>query len=321
LEKKFTVCVDFGGTKILTALIDNQMNIINRIKIPTSIANGKEGIVEDIAGTISSVIEIAGVNKNEVKAVSMGVPGTVNPFTGLIGNAPNLKVTNYNIKEALEAKVNLPVFIENDVNLAALGIKKFEFKDNVKNMLIVFVGTGIGSALIFEGKLYRGSSFYAGEIGHISVNKAGKIGVNKKKVTFETIASRTAIDNAIRKDIMANKKSVLSDIIAAGGLIKSKDLLRALKKKDKIVEKHIRKASGVIGRVLGSIVTLLNIDTIVLGGGVIESLEDFMLPIIKETFNETVLKEPGAFCKIVSTKLGDDAALYGGIALCEEFNS
>lgn len=316
---KHIITVDLGGTKILSALINNKNEIIERVKTPTVIANGADAIVKDIADSIKELLKSGGVKESDVKAVALGVPGTVNPFTGVIGNAPNLNITDYNIKKALKKHTDIPVLIENDVNLTALGIKKFEFDDKVNNMLVAAVGTGIGSALVFNGAIYRGSSFYAGEIGHMKVSANGSMSGGKMKDTFEGIASRTAIAENIKRDIKSGKKSVLKDIVETDKKIKSKALRSAVEENDKVAVKHLTDACKVIGSVLGSITTLLNIDTIVLGGGVIEALSDFMLPNIEKSFKEAVLKEPGEVVKIVATKLGDDAPLLGGIALTEEF--
>lgn len=319
MAKEYIISVDLGGTKILSAILDAELNIIQRHKIATDSSQGAEYLVNSVAECVNSILEESKIPQSEVKAICMGVPGTVNP-EGIIGNAPNLQIEDYNIREALQKHFEIPVFIENDVNLAALGIKKFEFKDNVKNMLVVFVGTGIGGGLIFNGKMYRGSSFFAGEIGHMLVNKDGSFsGNNDTRNSFENLASRTAIVKAIEKDIESGKKSKLNKVIKKGEKIKSKSLAKAIAKEDEVAVKHIDNACKIIGTVLGSITTLLNIDTIVLGGGVVEALEDYTLPKIKDAFLKSVLKEPGRDCNIVGTKLGDDAAIYGGVALAEEF--
>jgi glucokinase len=186
-------------------------------------------------------------------------------------------------------------------------------------MLVVFVGTGIGGALFFDGKIYRGSSFFAGEIGHIKVDGRGNISTKSKSTTFELLASRTAIVRDIKKELKKGKKSLLAEYKSPKKQLKSKGLAAAVKKGDPTAVKYVNKASIVIGNVLGSLTTLLNLDTIVLGGGVIEAMHEFMIPEIKSAFQKSVLPEPGKFVKIVATKLGDDAAIYGGIALAEEF--
>lgn len=313
------ISVDLGGTKILSALINNQNEIISRVKVATEIDKGGDEIVRAISESVKQILSENGLAESDIKAVCMGVPGTVNPYSGIIAVAPNLGLIEFNIKEALSNQLTIPVLIENDVNLAGLGIKKYELKDNVKNMIVVFVGTGIGGALFFDGKIYRGSTFYAGEIGHMLVDAKGAFSISPVQPTFELTASRTAIVREIKKNLVKGKKSVLKDYAKSKKPIKSKALLEALKKEDPIVVKQLTKASKTIGTVLGSITTLLNIDTIVLGGGVIEAMHNFMVPLINESFNQSVLEAPGKCVRIFETKLGDDAALYGGIALAEEF--
>ncbi|MHB8930902.1 MAG: ROK family protein [Melioribacteraceae bacterium] len=313
------ISVDFGGTKILSALINANNEIVSRVKIPTNIEKGNEFLVKSIADSVKKILDENHLKENDVRAVCLGVPGTVNPFTGIIESAPNLGIKDFNIKEALAKEIAIPVLIENDVNLAGLGIKKFELSSDVKNMMVVFVGTGIGGAFFFDGKLYRGSSFFAGEIGHIIVEPKGEFSTFSNRTTFEMTASRTAIVREIKRGLNKGKKSILKEYQLPKKQLKSRALADALKKEDPLVVKCVGKAAVTIGTVLGSITTLLNIDTIVLGGGVIEAMHEFMIPKIEKAFKETVLLEAGEIVKIFETKLGDDAALYGGVALAEEF--
>ncbi len=319
MDKKFVISIDLGGTKILTALLSDDNQIIDRVKIPTDISKGPLYLVERIANSVSELFEKTKITEDYIRVICLGVPGTVNPFTGVIGNAPNLWIASFNIKEELQKYFNIPVLIENDVNLAALGIKRFEFHDQVNNMLVVFVGTGIGGALIFNGKLYRGSSFFAGEIGHMKVSQKGEFSTDPKNLTFENLASRLAIVENIRRDIKKGKKTILAENENSKNKIKSKMLAAAVAGGDKVAQKHLGRACKIIGSVLGSLVTLLNVDTIVIGGGVVEAMGDFMMPKIISSLNSVVLPEPGREVKVISTMLGDDAALYGGIGLADEF--
>ncbi len=321
MQPKFIISIDLGGTKILTALINSKNEIVARIKIPTDAEKGTEFLVASVAQSVKQIMAENEISERNVKAVCLGVPGTVNPYTGIISSAPNLRIKNFNIKEAMLGHLSVPVLIENDVNLAGLGIKKMEMKDQINNMLVVFVGTGIGSALFFDGKIYRGSSFYAGEIGHIKIDEKGNLSSSKLSTTFELSSARPAIVKAIKKDLRKGKKSLLSEYKSSKKALKSKGLAAALKKGDPIVTKYISKSSNTIGTVIGSMTTFLNLDTIVLGGGIIEAMHAFMMPRIKTAFKDSVLTDPGRGVKIFATKLGDDAALYGGIALVEEFLS
>ena len=184
-------------------------------------------------------------------------------------------------------------------------------------MLVVFIGTGIGGALLFNGNIYRGTNFFAGEIGHMLVNSCGALNT-KEPISFESLASRTAIVNRINKRLSQGEKSNILEFVK-GDKIKSSALAKSIASKDELVTNEIKKGTKIIGSVLGSITTLLNIDTIVLGGGVVEAMGNFILDEVKKSFNDAVLQEPGKNVKIVATSLGDDAPLYGGIALAEEF--
>jgi glucokinase len=319
LEKNYVISIDMGGTKILGAAINSREGIIARVKKPTEINSNHRVYVNHLAELVNDVIVAARLKPAQVKAVCLGIPGLLNPFTGIVAIAPNLGLKNFNIKQKLEKLIPYPILIENDVNLGALGIKYFGLGKNAKDMLVVFIGTGIGGALIFDGKIFRGANFAAGEIGHIQIDKKGPLCGCGKRGCFESYASRASIVRAINKDLAQNKKSILTKIAEPGKQIKSKVLAAAVQGKDKLVISHLTKACETIGLVLSNTVNLLNLDLIVLGGGLIEALDGFMMPIIRSSFQKNVLKDSAKGLKILPTKLGDDAALYGGIPLAEEF--
>lgn len=320
MEDKYIISVDMGGTKMLASVLNSQKGIISRAKISTDLDKTPNDYVKDIASLVKTLVDDVGLSHTQIVSVCLGVPGSVNPYTGHIGIAPNLGIKNFNIKNRLEKILPYKVLIENDVNLGALGIKHFGVGKNAKNLLAVFIGTGIGGGIIINGELYRGSNFVAGEIGHMLVDKNGpKCGCGRKGC-FEALASRTAIVNNIIKDVKKNKKkSILEKQIKANERIKSRALLNAVQKGDKVVINRMKEAAQVTGQVLSSIQNLMNFDMIVLGGGVIEALGKFYVPLIKDEFYKHALDDASKRLKILPSKLGDDAAIYGGIALTKEF--
>ncbi len=308
-----------GGTKILAALINSKKGIIARKKVPTGTRKDAAEYLKSLSGIIKDIVKESELKDEHIAAVCVGVAGSVNPLSGVIAFAPNLGLKDFNIKEALSELIPYPVLIENDVNLGALGVKYFGLGKNARDMLVVFVGTGIGAGFIFDGKLFRGANFAAGEIGHIKVEDGGPLCGCGNHGCFEAVASRTAIDREIKKELKKGEKSILKEFAASDKQIKSKVLANAVKKNDKLATKHLTRACKTIGNVLADITNLLNLDLIVLGGGVIEALDKFMMPIIKESFYKNALPTSSKGLKILATKLGDDAALYGGIPLAEEF--
>ena len=317
--KDYIISIDMGGTKILAALINSKDGIRTKIKKATKTKNGNTNFVKALWGLVTEVILESGVSEKNVKAICLGIPGSVNPETGRIGIAPNLNIKNMNIKEQLQQYTSIPVLIENDVNLAALGIKHFGVGKDIEDLLVVFVGTGIGGGLIFRGKMHRGASYTAGEIGHMIIQPNGPLCGCGQKGCFEALASRTAIVRDITKQVKLGKRSLLAKLLKEKVPIKSKAISNALKKNDAVTVKTVTTAAVVIGKTLANINNLLNLQMIVLGGGVMEAAADFMTPIIKKSFKENSLKDAGKAVKIYAARLGDEAALYGGIALAEEF--
>ena len=308
-----------GGTKILACAVNSQKGIVGKLKKPTKLGVSPAAYVKTLAGITMDLIKDLHLKETDVCAVCLGVPGASNPYTGRIAFAPNLGIRNFMMKDKLQALIPFPVLIENDVNLGALGIKRFGVGKKSTNMLAVFVGTGIGGAIFIDGKIYRGSNFVAGEIGHIIIEKDGPLCGCGKRGCFEAVASRTAIAKNIQKDIKAGKKSVIAKLVKSGDRIKSGALAKAIREEDKVVVKRIKEGCETIGRVLASVSNLMNFDMFVLGGGLIEALEHFMLPIIKASFVDNVMAETGKGVKIIAARLGDDAAIFGGIPLTEEF--
>jgi glucokinase len=308
-----------GGTKILASIVNSKDGITNRVKVPTKQNCTNNEYAEILASVVDQIMQQSGISKNNIAAVCLGVPGTVNPYTGLIGLATNIGMENFNIKEALEKKLSFPVIAENDVNLGALGIYGFGVGKKAKNLLAVFIGTGIGGGLIIDGKIHRGSGFSAAEIGHFIVNTEGRICTCGRRGCFETIASRTAIVRQIIKDVESGKESIFKRKVSSGEKIKSKAIANAIMKNDKITVKRVTAACDVIGQVLANVSDLINMDTIVLGGGMVEAMGDFLLPKIENAYNNYVFKSCGVGVKILISELGDDAAIWGGISLAEEF--
>lgn len=318
MKKEYIVSVDMGGTKILASIINSKSGIIARLKRSTRDGKAKVNYARTLTSIVNELIETSRVPESSVKAVCIGIPGSVNPFTGKIGIAPNLNIRNYNIKLALQKHLPYPVLIENDVNLAALGIKNFGTGKRYNNILVVFIGTGIGGGLIFNGSLYRGANNFAGEIGHITVDPKGPLCGCRRHGCFEALASRLAITRDIENAIRKGTKSYLQKMLKEKRPIKSRSIRLALDNKDKLTTQTVIKASTIIGQQLANINNLLNFDAIILGGGVVEANEPYMLPTIKKEFVKSSLK---VLTKTVIKvdHLGDDAAIFGGIALADEF--
>ncbi|MBP9123955.1 MAG: ROK family protein [Ignavibacteriaceae bacterium] len=224
MENKFVVSLDVGGTKKLAAVVNSTDGIISRLKKQTPEAPTHESFSGSLVELTNEVIQLSGIQPEQVASIAVGIPGSVNMETGIIGMAPNLGLKNYSVQEHLNNRLPYPVLIENDVNLAAAGELAFGAAKGKQNVLVVFVGTGIGGGLILNNKLYRGSGWVAGEIGHINVHEKGpKCGCGRIGC-FEALASRTAVVRQITAEIKKGKQSVLKERPKRTKILKAKQL-------------------------------------------------------------------------------------------------
>ena len=181
--------------------------------------------------------------------------------------------------------------------------------------MAIFVGTGIGGGLIFDGKLYHGPGGTAGEIGHIVLQSGGALG----RRTLENLASRTSIVNTLTSLIESNHPSVVPDLVG-GNLadIRSKVLAQAVKKKDPLTLKVVADAARIVGIGIANVVTLLSLKCVVVGGGATEALGEAWMDQIRQAFREHVFPAELRDCRIVASKLEDDAGVVGAALLARD---
>ena len=311
--------VDMGGTKILSAVIGPGGNILGTAKVPTKADRGPSVVIDRIADSIRKAIDKSGVAPTSIEAVGIGAPGPLDPATGVVIFAPNLRWKDVRLKDELEARVGFPTFVDNDVNVGTLGEHVFGAGQGFQNVVGIFVGTGIGGGIILQGELFHGASKTAGEIGHIIVKAGGPRCGCGTRGCLEAIASRTAMTKQFRKAIKKGQKSVLSEL-TGGDLtaIRSGVLAKAIRLNDKLTLKVIKKTTKYLGVGIGSIVNFLNPEMIVLGGGVVEALDDTFLDNIRAAAEKYALPDTLSGVQIVPAKLGDNAGILGAAALARQ---
>ena len=315
-SKDYVVGVDLGGTKILAGVFDEKWKCLGRAKLSTKANRGSGSVIERVARCINDAIDECDLSLKQVRGVGIGAPGASDPQTGTVLFAPNLGWENVALKKDLEKLIQTPVFIENDCNLQALGVYEKELKGKPRQVVGIFLGTGIGAGIIIDGKPYSGFNRTAGEIGHMVLEVGGpKCGCGNKGC-FEALASRTAMFRRIQSAVKDGQKTVLTDMLGPDlGDMRSGDLRKAIKRGDKFVEKVVEDAAEYTGIAVANIINLINPEVIVLGGGVMDALEDEMLAIVIETAHDCAMQGTDKGIEIVATKLGDDAGITGGAVL------
>ena len=311
--------VDLGGTKILAGIFTPQLKLLQTAKLSTKAERGFDAVVERIARCVRDAADEADLSLKQVRAIGIGAPGAVDPESGEVIFAPNLKWKDAPLKKALEKALDLPVFIENDCNICALGVHEVELKGKPRNMIGLFLGTGIGGGLILDGKLYSGFNRTAGEVGHMVIQVGGpKCGCGNNGC-FEALASRTALFREIQKAVKDGGKTVLTEMLGTDLTdLKSGDLRKALRKGDKLVEKVVEDAAEYTGIAIANLINIFNPEVVVVGGGVIDALEDDMMSVIVETALDYAMPGTTKGIEIIASKLGDLAGITGGAVLAKQ---
>ena len=312
--------VDMGGTKILSAVIDTEGNVLATAKVPTKADRDVSEVIDRIAGSVQKAIDKSGVASDSIQAIGIGAPGPLDPATGVVIFAPNLGWRDVPLKTELETRTGFPTFVDNDVNVGTLGEHVFGAGQGVQNVVGIFVGTGIGGGIILNGELFHGASKTAGEIGHIIVKAGGPRCGCGTRGCLEAIASRTAMTKQFRKAILKKGKQSIISELTGGDLsaIRSGVLAKAIRANDKLTLKIFKKVTKYLGIGIGSIVNFLNPEMIVLGGGVVEALDDKFLDDIRTAAEKYALPNTLSGVQIVPAKLGDNSAILGAAALARQ---
>ena len=313
---RYYVGVDFGGTKIYAGVFSESLQCVGTAKISTKAARGPRGVIERLARCIKDAVDECDLDFKQVKAVGIGAPGAVDAAKGKIIFAPNLGWKNVLLKKELERLLRVPVSVENDCNLSMLGVYEVELEAKPQQAIGIFLGTGIGGGIVIDGKFYNGANHTAGEIGHMVLQVDGpKCGCGNRGC-FEALASRTAIFKRIQDAVNQGEKTLLTHMLGKDLQdMRSGDLRRAIRRGDKFVKKVVEDAARYTGVAVANLMNILNPEVVVLGGGIIEALEEQIMPIIQQTALDCALEGTSKEVVIRASKLADDTGIVGGAVL------
>ncbi|HTI13260.1 MAG TPA: ROK family protein [Dictyobacter sp.] len=317
-QKSYALGIDLGGTKTLAAVIDLfSGDVVSSARKRTRAERGQDFVAQRTIELATAALEDAKLpNGSELMAIGVGAAGQVDRKEGIITAAPNLGVQNMNLGAILKKQFDVPVYVGNDVEVAAMGESIYGAGKNYTNFVCIFVGTGIGSGIVQNGHMYTGLTGTAGEVGHIAIQADGRICGCGSRGCLEAYASRTAITKAILAEIHHGRSSVLSqDVLKEGDtVIRSGVLANAIQQKDELVIEAVTEAANFLGYGLAAVLNFYNPESIILGGGVIEAV-DLLYETAVRRARIAALSAPGKKTPILRTKLGDFSGVVGAAAL------
>jgi glucokinase len=281
----------------------------------------KERVVSDerIKEVIEELVGVSGMARNELKAIGAGAPGVIDTKNGVILYAPNLPWRDHNIAGVMEDAFQVPFIVGNDVNVGVLGEWKYGAAKGYSHVVGIFVGTGIGGGIIINGKLFTGSRYAGAEVGHMIMNTEGPLCNCGQRGCLEAYASKIAITREIKAGISMGIPSVLAESLSdKDSVIKSGALKAAVNAGDPLAVSALERSVYYLAAGAGNLINIFNPEALILGGGVMEALEENILPLFDKYIGRFAWPAMLSQVTVKASSLKDDAILYGARALISE---
>ncbi|MDF2924813.1 MAG: glucokinase [Paenibacillaceae bacterium] len=312
MSEKIYIGVDVGGTTIKVGVCDAEGNLKHTYEGPTKSEEGGEAGMGRIAQYVRTIVEESPYAWEQVAGVGAGIAGFLDIPKGFIKFSNNLDWHNVPAKELLEAKLGVPVKINNDANVAALGEAWGGAGRGIANCVCYTLGTGVGGGIIINGKIYEGVGGMAGELGHMAIvpDLEAVLCTCGQKGCLETVSSATGIIRMANDAVARGDRTAISLI----NPITAKDVFDAAKAGDEVSLRIIKRAAYYLGRSMASIAVVVNPQRFILGGGVSKA-GDILFDPIREIFKKYTPEHAQTGVDIVPATLGNDAGAVGAAGL------
>lgn len=302
--------VDIGATSLDVALMRPDLSLIARHSQEADVQAGPAPIMARLRALLPAMLAQNGIARESVLAVGIGVPGPVNFTVGQLVNPPLMPGwDSYAIREDLREILDAPVFVDNDVNLMALGVL-WRQRKQIENFLVIKIGTGIGCGIVCHGELYRGATGSAGDIGHICLDPEGPLCRCGNRGCVEAMAAAPAIVAMGLEAAQSGRSAVLADKLAQQGRLTANDVGAACRDGDAEADAIVRRSGRLIGQVLAALVNFYNPSHIFIGGGV-AAIGPMFLAAIRQSVNQRSLALSTRHLEITSAPLGPETGLIG----------
>ncbi len=311
--------IDVGGTKVLAGVVDAAGRIRGRGKVKSPFRGGPAEMTDALVAAADAALAEAGLARSDVAAVGLGVPGPLDAERTTLLRAMNLGVESWEVASALEpAFPGVPKRLENDVRVAALGEARFGAAKGERLVVAIWVGTGIGGAVLLDGRLWLGRNRNAGEIGqsYVDLKKAGDGTIDG---TLEGIGAKVGMTAFMRRRIEKGERtSVARSVLEKDGRLKGSDLRKALAAGDALVERAVARSARAVGITIATLWNVFSPDLFVLGGGVSEDVGEGYAEMVRAAASRHAFFTDLADVRIVRSALGDDAGIVGAAVLARE---
>jgi glucokinase len=303
--------IDIGGTKIAAGIIDDRGTVVYSKRMSTEAEKGYEGVRDGIVVLIEDIIKESGVGKRDIEKIGIATAGQVEKGSERILFSPNLDWHNVPLKEDMEKATGVQTHIENDVNAATYGEWKFAFEGAPKDVLGVFIGTGVGGGFILDGKLYRGFSNIGAEVGHMILNPYGYRCNCGNNGCFEAYCGGWYVTERVKKKIQEGYKGKINDIIGGNPINLNAGVIEeGCLAGDPLCVSLWQEVIEYLGAGIASLVNLLNPEVVILGGGVVYGTKR-LVDDMKNVLEKRAMKDSLKGLRIEKARFGEKSVLLG----------
>ena len=320
VREQFIVGVDLGGTNIAAgAMPTDGTREIGMRMAPTHGEEGADAVVHRIAMMIEDVIAQTqaetGADRSDFLGVGIGSPGPLDRARGIVIVSPNLGWRDFPLRDEVSKRVKLPAALDNDANCATLGEWWCGAAKGGRNVVGITIGTGIGGGLIFDGKLYHGSSDGAGEIGHTTIDPTGRRCKCGNYGCLEAYASGPAIAERAREEMEVDGHSILHEMVEGDvNRITAQIVFEASKRGDPVATQVVRDTAHFLAVGVSNLINVLNPDIVVIAGGVTQA-GDLLFDPLRAEIKRRAFKSLVDACRIVPGALPLSAGVVGAVAI------
>lgn len=307
--------IDLGGTNIKFGIVNDDYEIIASSSCATGAGRPAAAILDDIAREAVTLVESAGLTWNDITAAGIGSPGTCNPKAGIVEYACNLNFENLPLQNELEARLQKPVTIDNDANTAAYGEYIAGAARDSDSFILLTLGTGIGSGIIFNGRIYTGCNYAGAELGHIVIQKDGEPCGCGRRGCFEQYGSATALIRQTREAMQKRPDSTLWRYAQTLDDVDGRTAFLAMKAGDLVAGELVAQYLRYLTCGVTNIINIFQPELMCLGGGISYEGETLLSPLRLYVAEERYSKFSVHQTRLAAAALGNRAGIIGAAFL------
>lgn len=310
--------IDLGGTNIVAGVVDQNYKIVATAKRKTNCPRPAEEIIDDMAAVSLEAIKSAGLSIEDVDAAGVGSPGCIDPENGVVCYSNNIAFYDVPMAKMLKERTGIDFYLENDANAAAYGEFVAGAGKGTKNFIMITLGTGVGGGIIVDGKIYSGSNYAGGELGHTVIQMNGEICTCGRLGCWEAYASATALIRQSKQAMIKYPDSIMwklcnNDINAVNGVT----AFDAMRKGDTAGKMVVDKYVEYIAVGIANNMNIFQPEVIAIGGGISKEGDNLIKPISNIVAGENYARLIEKKAVIKTAQLGNDAGIIGAAYICD----